>query len=599
MSRSVKKSVSDKTLIIVESPSKANKIQEYLGSDYIVTASKGHITDLIKGGPYNLGVDLNTFTPRYTVSPDKVNTLNELMNLAKQSKLILLSSDPDREGEAISWHLYERLKDVDVPIKRIVFNEITKAAIKKAVASPRDIDMDLVHAQEARRMLDRIVGFMASPFLMNCLKSKLSAGRVQSVVTKMIIDREKEIGSFLPEDYWNIHVSLSDGSDIFTCKYDTKITDQKTADSVKTSLESNNSFVVSEVVAKDEKRAPFAPLITSKLQQIMSKDYGFSADRTMKAAQELYENGYCTYIRTDSTRIGDDALDSVRDWLKNNNYDIPDKANVYQNKDSSQDAHECIRPTEIELKPDQNYEIIDADQKKVYEVIWKFFVSSQMKPAIYNTLKVTLHPQGNAKFKIKASGKALKYKGFLELLGIGDDSKIDIPMLNVGDIVNLHGKQPVKAEKKQTQPPPRFSEANLIKELVNKDIGRPATYAELLTKITGRNYVEKQGNIYHGTDLGKKICDILDSNFTFMDYNYTSEMEKKLDSIANKNLNYVEMLKSFYQEFKKELDNAYINNGGELCVRCGSYMAERTTKNGEKFFGCTAYPNCKFTKNIS
>jgi DNA topoisomerase-1 len=597
MAKNSKKSESDKTLIIVESPSKATKIQEYLGDDYIVVASKGHITDLVKNGAYNLGIDLNSFTPRYTISPDKVDIVDQLLSFAKQSKLILLSSDPDREGEAISWHLYERLKDTDIPIKRIVFNEITKAAIKKAINSPRDIDMDLVHAQEARRILDRIVGFMASPFLMNHFKSKLSAGRVQSVVTKMIIDREKEIDSFIPEDYWNIHVSLSNGSDNFSAKYDTRITDQKTANLVENALK-GNIFVVSEVVAKDEKRAPFPPLITSKLQQIMSKDHGFSADRTMKAAQALYESGYCTYLRTDSTRIGDDAMGSVRDWIKSNNYDLPKNPNVYQNKDSSQDAHECIRPTEIELLPNQNYEIIDPDQKKVYEVIWKFFVASQMNPAIYNTLKVTLHPKGNPSYKIKASGKALKYKGFLEILGIVDDSKIDIPLLNVGDELNLFGKSPVKVEKKQTQPTARYSEATLIKELVNKDIGRPATYAELLTKIVGRNYVEKQGNIYHGTELGKKICNILDSHFTFMDYNYTSLMEKKLDSIAGKNLNHIEMLKNFYQEFKKELDQAYIDDGGEICIKCGSPMLERSTRNGERFLGCSAYPSCKSTKNL-
>jgi len=589
---------SNKTLIIVESPSKAVKIQEYAGDDYVVVASKGHITDLIKGGTYNLGIDLNSFTPRYTISPDKINVVNELLSLAKESKMILLASDPDREGEAISWHLYERLKDMEVPIKRIVFNEITKSAIKKAINSPRDIDADLVHAQEARRILDRIVGFMASPFIMNHFKSKLSAGRVQSVVTRMIIDRENEISSFVPEDYWNVHVTLSDGTNNFVSKYDTKITDKKTADNVKSCFE-NEVFVVSEVIAKDEKKSPFPPLITSKLQQIMSKDHGFSADRTMKAAQELYENGYCTYIRTDSTRIGDDALDAVRSWLKTNNYDVPNKANVYSNKDSSQDAHECIRPTEIDLLPSQNYEIIDPDQKKVYEVIWKFFVASQMNPAIYNTLKVTLHPKNNINYKVRSSGKALKYEGFMKILGVTDDSKIDIPMLTVGDEVNLHGKQPIKVEKKQTQAAPRYSEANLIKELVNKDIGRPATYADLLTKITGRNYVEKQGNTYYGTDLGKKVCKILNSHFTFMDYNYTSLMEKKLDLIANKKLNHTEMLKSFYKEFKKELDEAYINNGSELCSQCGSPMIERSTKNKEKFLGCSLYPNCRSTKPIS
>lgn len=604
MVKNSKKSSSEnnkKTFIIVESPSKAVKIQEYLGDDYIVMASKGHIADLVKNGPYNLGIDLEKFIPRYSLMPDKIDLLGEMMSVAKECKEIIIFADGDREGESISWHLRERLKDMEVPIKRGIFNEITKSAIKKAVASPIDIDMPMVRAQESRRMLDRIVGFMASPFLRNHFNTNLSAGRVQSVVTKMVIDREKEINSFIPEDFWNIHVSLSNGTDNFVAKYDTRITDQQTADTVKSVFKGTGTpvvFEVSDVIAKDEKRSPYAPLITSKLQQVMSKAHGFSADRTMKAAQSLYENGYCTYIRTDSTRVSDEAMTMVRDWLSANNYDLPAAPNVYKNKDSSQDAHECIRPTEMDLDPNNNYEIIDPDQKKVYQTIWKFFVSSQMKPAIYNTLKVVLHPVGNPNYKVRASGKALKYKGFLEILGMNDDSKIDIPMLNVGDQLNLFGKTPVKVEKKQTQPPARFSEATLIDELDKKGIGRPATYAELLTKITNRNYVEKNGNTYYGTDLGKKICDILDSHFTFMNYNYTAEMEKKLDLIANQKMNHVDMLNDFYKSFKNELDKAYIADGIGLCPLCGASTVERTTKTGSKFVGCRLYPSCRWTKNI-
>ncbi|NDB86385.1 MAG: type I DNA topoisomerase, partial [Alphaproteobacteria bacterium] len=444
-------------------------------------------------------------------------------------------SDSDREGEAIAWHLQQRLLDTDIPIKRIVFNEITKKAIKEAVSKPRDIDINLVHSQEARRILDRIVGFMASPFLMNKYSTNLSAGRVQSVLTKMIIERDKEISSFIPEKYWNIHVTLSDGSQAFTAKYDTKITDVKTANTVGKLFEGNNNdskFVVTDIVAKEEKRPAPPPMITSRLQQIMSKDYGISSDRTMKAAQELYESGYCTYIRTDSTRISEDAVKEVRQWLQNNNYKVPSKENIYPNKDSAQDAHECIRPTELDLKPDQNYEIIDPDQKKVYEVIWKYFVASQMLPATYDTLKVTLELKNNSNFKVKASGKALTYKGFMDILGVNDDSKIDIPSLNIGDELSLTGDIPVKVEKKQTQPPPRFSEANLIKELVSKGIGRPSTYAELLSKVTGRNYVQKDGNMYYATDLGKEVTGLLNDFFSFMDYHYTSELEQKLDDIA-------------------------------------------------------------------
>lgn len=589
--------MSTKTLVIVESPSKAKKIQEYLGEEYIVTASKGHIVDLTKTGAYNLGINLENFQPRYSIIPDKIRVVDELLSLCKKSKLVLIASDPDREGMAISWHIFERLKDTEVPIKRIIFNEITKKAIKKAVESPVEIDMDLVHAQEARRMLDRIVGFMTSPFLMTSMKEKLSAGRVQSVVSKMIIDRENDISTFVPEEFWNISATVTDGTTPFTVKYDKKILSEDLAKEVHLKA-MKSTFTVTEVISKEEKRPLLPPLITSKLQQIMSKDHSFSADRTMKAAQELYESGYCTYIRTDSVRANDDAVKEVREWLKNSNYDIPKKENSFENKDASQDAHECIRPTEIELSPTENYEIIDPDQKKVYEVIWRYFVASQMNPAIYDTVKVTLSCDSDPSLKFKCSGKCLKYKGALEILNIEDDSKIDIPNLSVGDQLFLSGKKSVVTEKKKTQPPARYSEANLIKELVNKEIGRPATYAELLTKITARNYVEKQGNVYHGTDLGKKVSENLSKYFSFMDYNYTSKMEKKLDEIANKKMDHVEMLKDFYSNFKKELDTAYIQSGCHLCEKCGSPMSERKSKSGSSFLGCTAYPNCRFTKEV-
>lgn len=593
--------MSKKTLIIVESPSKAKKIQEYIGNEYIVVASKGHITDLAKNGKFNIGVDLDNFTPRYTLMEDKVSTLNSIMGYCKNCNMILLASDPDREGESIAWHLSERLKDNSIPIKRITFNEITKKAIKKSLKEVKDIDLDLVHAQEARRILDRIVGFMASPFLKNKFNTNLSAGRVQSVITKMIVEREREIENFVPEDYWNIHVSLTNGKENFAVKYDSKITNQQVANLVKKKFEGNNNdtiLVVCDVIEKEERKSPYPPMITSKLQQIMSKDYGMSADSTMKAAQELYENGYVTYIRTDSTRINDDAVDEVRKWLTTNNYAIPSKGQQYPNKDASQDAHECIRPTEIELLPHDNYEIIDQDQKKVYEVIWKYFVASQMNPAIYQTLKVTMHIKNDPNFKAKVSGKALKEKGFLEIIGTNDSDKIDLPALKLNDELSLYGASPVKSEKKQTQPPARYSEANLIKELVNKDIGRPATYAELLTKISSRNYVEKSGNIFHATDLGKKITEILNNHFSFMDYDYTSNMEKELDNIANKKTNHVEMLKNFYKDFKNQLDSAYINNGTKLCDKCGSAMVVKKSKAGSEFYGCIQYPYCRETKQL-
>lgn len=589
-----------KTLVIVESPSKASKIQNYLGKDFIVMASKGHITDLAKGGKYGLGVDLNNgFKPHYVLMDDKLDILDKLLAAAKHVDQIFVASDPDREGEAIAWHLADRLDGVNKPIKRMVFNEIKKDKLQKAVKDVRDIDMNLFHAQEARRILDRLVGFMASPFLMNFFGPKLSAGRVQSVVTRMVVDREREIEAFIPEEFWTIQVCLSnDSKNSFMTKYSGKLTDQVSANNVKAKLSpSNGEYIVSEVISEEEKRYPQPPLVTSTLQRIMSKDYNFDAARTMKAAQGLYESGYCTYIRTDSVRVGDDALTDVRQWISDNGHVLMKKPYLYKNKDAAQDAHECIRPSDLSLDPNNQMAIIDPDEKLVYEIIWKYFIASQMAPAVYNTLKITAHVTNDKSAEVKASGKALKSSGYLDVLGITDDSKIDIPNLNVGDKLSLFGKIPVRLEKKQTQPPPRFSEDKLIKELVNRNIGRPATYADLLSKITNRLYVEKKGNVYHATDLGKKITDVLIEFFTFMGYDYTAKMEHQLDEIEHGKINHIDMLNKFFPHFKQEIDKAYISRGGTLCDKCKSPMAIRTAKaDGSKFLACSAYPKCKNTK---
>jgi len=587
-----------KTLVIVESPAKAHKIQDILGKDYIVMASKGHITDLAKGGRFGLGVDIeNDFRPRYVLMEDKIETLDALLAASKKVDRILVASDPDREGEAIAWHLAARLADTGKPIKRMVFNKIKKDVLQKSLKEIRDIDLNLFHSQEARRILDRLVGFMASPFLMNFFGPKLSAGRVQSVVTRMVIDREREIESFVPEDYWTIQTKLTTAKgESFVAKYAGKLTNQADADTAKASLDTKD-YVISEVLASEEKRSPQAPLVTSTLQRIMSKTYGFDAERTMKAAQSLYEGGYVSYIRTDSVRVGDEDIEAVRSWLKTNKYATPSKPNAFKNKDAVQDAHECIHPTDLDLVPGKQYAIIDPDEVIVYETIWKSFVASQMTPAVYDTLSVTAHPKGNAKCKVKAGGKALKDKGYLEMFGVDDGEGINIPAVSVGDAVTLTGKGALKMEKKSTQPPPRFSEDKLIKELVNRNIGRPATYAELLSKITARTYVEKKGNVYHATDLGKKITDELSQYFTFMDYNYTAKMEHQLDEIESGKVNHIDMLKKFFPEFKKELDKAYLGHGGLLCDQCGSPMATRTAKaDGSKFLACSSFPKCRNTK---
>lgn len=587
-----------KTLVIVESPAKGRKLQDLLGKDYVVMASIGHITELGKGGHLGIGVDVeNNFKPRYVLSDDKIEVMDELMAAAKKVDRIIVASDPDREGEAIAWHLSERLSDIGKPIQRMVFKKIRKDVIQKSLKELRDIDMDLFHSQEARRILDRIVGFMASPFLMNFFGPKLSAGRVQSVVTRMVIDREREIESFIPEDFWTIQTKLTSASnESFVAKYINRITTQADADAAKTALDVKD-YVISEVLAAEEKKNPAAPLVTSTLQRLMSKTHGFDAERTMKAAQTLYESGYVSYIRTDSVRVSDEETEALRNWLKANKYAVPAKPHSFKNKDAAQDAHECIHPTDLDLVPGQNHEIITLDEKLVYEMIWKSFIASQMTPAVYDTLSVTAHPRNNPKFKVKSSGKALKDKGYLQMFGVDDGEGINIPQLKVGDTVSLTGKGALKVEKKSTQPPPRYSEDKLIKELDQRNIGRPATYADLLSKICARNYVEKKGNVFHATDLGKKITDELTQYFTFMDYDYTAKMEHQLDEIESGKVNHIDMLKKFFPEFKGELDKAYLGHGGTLCPKCGSPMSLRNSKNG-KFLGCSAYPKCRHTVQV-
>ena len=587
-----------KTLVIVESPAKCHKIQEYLGVNYIVAASIGHITELAKGGKHGIGVDIeNKFKPHYVISDDKIDVVDNLMKLAKECSLILLAMDDDREGASIAWHVMTRLTDVGTPFKRVVFNEIKKSVILKAIQNPTDIDMRIVHAQEARRILDRLVGFTASPFLMNFFGDHLSAGRVQSVVTRLVVDREQEIKNFIPETFWTIQVKLNNGKDSFITKYVGKISDQITANKIKTTLNSIN-YTISDVVALEEKKFPQAPLVTSTLQRIMSKQHNLSVDRTMKAAQTLYESGYCTYIRTDSIRVGDEALTDVRQWISDKKYELPKKAYIYKNKEAAQDAHECIRPSDITLLPWDNYAIIDPDEKLVYETIWKHFVASQMMPAVYNTLAVTANPTNSVDTKVKATGKALKIKGYLEVLGVIDDSSIDIPNLIVWQIVQLDlNKGAIKLEKKQTQPPPRYSEDKQIKELVNKNIGRPSTFADLLNKVATRDYVEKIGSVYHAKPLGNTITDVLVKNFTFMDYNFTSNLEKLLDDIAEGKIDYIDVLSKFWASYSNELYKAYsvYDTSKIICDKCQNVMVKRTGKFGN-FYSCVN-PSCKTILN--
>lgn len=595
-----------KTLVIVESPAKGKKIEGYLGKNFKVMATKGHIADLSKGGSHNLGVDIeNGFKPRYALMEDKKDLVDELLEEASESDAIWVASDPDREGEAIAWHLASKLAKCGKEIKRVEFHEITKSGIANGVKKPRELNESLFRAQEARRILDRIVGFMASPFLMNFFGSNLSAGRVQSVVTRMIVDREREIEDFKPETYFNIKACVSkNGKDSFWVKLaNEKVTDQEQADAIKTLIYGvendsiNWGFNVTKVDAAEELKNAPPPMITSQLQKVMSKEFGMKPDVTMKMAQSLYENGHVTYIRTDSVRADPEAIKNLREYLTQQHLPLSKNVNVFKTKDSAQDAHECIRPTDLTLNPDSQE--LAGDEKLVYDVIWKYFVASQMEAAVFNTLKVTVKPRGvNPPLLLKASGKALKSKGYLEILNDVEDSKIEIPNLHEGDKVFLHGKNPIIIEKKSTQPPSRFTNASMIDLLEKKGIGRPATYAEVLSKIAARNYVELDGNSFRATPLGKQVTDALTKFFSFMEYNYTAELEKKLDLIENGKQNHVAMLEEFFKPFKEELDKAYVFNGSEICDKCKSPMKMRQGKNGDQFLGCSAYPKCYNTKSV-
>jgi DNA topoisomerase I len=587
-----------KTLIIVESPTKAKKIAEYLpAEEYIVVSCRGHITDLGKGSRHGLGVDLkNNFSPKYILLDDQVKTLEMLVENANLCDQILLFTDPDREGEAISWHLKSRLEDLGKPIKRGEFHELTKKALLSAIKNVREINLPLFYAQETRRILDRLVGFMTSPFLTSSFGTSLSAGRVQSVLTKMVVDREREIEQFKPEEFWNIFGSfVNKDNKNFTAKYDKKVLSQTDAEKIKEEISSSNDCFVSEVISADEKKKPNAPLITSKLQQVLSSSFGISAERTMKAAQSLYENGLISYMRTDSTRVSDEALSEARSFLREKGYSVPKSAVKYKNKDAAQDAHECIRPTDPANEP--NTLSLFGDEKTVYTVIYQCFLASQMEPAIYKTLKISISSKSYPNHIFKVSGKALKSAGFLAMMGVSADGKeIDLPLLKKGETLSLFGSEPIKLEQKWTQPPSRFSEGNLIKALEKKNIGRPATYAELLSKITVRDYVLKENNIYYPTDLGKKVTDELSKYFSFMDYNYTSQMEIKLDEIADGKNNKLAVLSSFFAPFQKELNKAYKEHGAESCPLCSAPMIMR--QGVTKFLGCSLFPSCRFSKSI-
>jgi DNA topoisomerase-1 len=578
-----------KKLVIIESPGKIEKISSLLGDDYTVIASVGHITELAKGGHHGIGVDIeNQFKPKYVLMQDKVKVLNNILNEAKTHDSIILLCDPDREGISIAWHIKQKLSGIDKDIKSTTTDKLTKEGLKKAFENLGDININVVRAQEARRVLDRIVGFVASPYLINTQKSNLSAGRVQSVTVRLIVDKEREIEAFVPETFYTIDLTLKKDTE-FKAVYPKKLRDKKEADRIYNILK-DDSFIVSDIIDDFEYKAPSAPMITSTLQQTMSNLHGFDADRTMKAAQSLYEGGYVTYIRTDCPDISEEALTDVRDYLKNNNYKIPAKPNKYKSKESAQEAHECIRPTYLNNDLTSSFCNVDEDQKKVYDVIWKYFVASQALPAKYSIRKVSFQSKKDNSIVIKSSGKCLVEANFLDILQVQDNSKIEIPFLSLNEEINLANPNSVILEKKKTQAPARYNLSKLLKELENRGIGRPSTYADLLSKIESRNYVEKKGNVYYPTDLGKKITDLLTENFSFMDYEFTAKVEEELDQIAAGKVTYLEMMERFYPLFSSEIKKAYKKSNLPLCTKCDSPLV--ASKDGSSTF-CSNYKKCK------
>lgn len=609
-----------KKLVIVESPSKAGTIKNYLGSDYSVVSSLGHIRDLPKS---KLGVEIeNDFKPDYINIRGKGTLINQLKKEAANASVVYLATDPDREGEAISWHLATALNLPPEKAERVTFNEITKNVIKEAIKHPRSIDMDLVNAQQARRILDRIVGYKLSPFLWKKIRSGLSAGRVQSAVTKIIVDRENEIRAFKPEEYWTISADLkTDKNEKFTANFFSKEDDAKKA-TVSTKEEADaiiaasekSDFTVKTVKNQRKQKNPLPPFITSSLQQDAARKLNFQASRTMRVAQELYEGislgsgrgttGLITYMRTDSTRVSDSALDSARKYIteKFGEDFVPEKPRIFKSRAGAQDAHEAIRPTHPEFVPEDIEKRLSPDQFKLYKLIWSRFIASQMAPATIDTVTADILSGGNI-FRI--NGSTVLFNGYLAVYSDMDKTKEDkLPELTEGQKLTL---EKLISEQHFTEPPARYNEASLVKYLEEKGIGRPSTYATIITTIIGREYVERDGKALKPTNLGEVTTELMSEKFPeIVDSAFTADMETKLDEIENGKAEMNSVLRDFYSGFEKELQSASSDSErikipdvktDIICEKCGATMVIKTGRFG-KFAACPNYPECKNTKPL-
>ncbi|MGE6525760.1 type I DNA topoisomerase [Bacillus safensis] len=607
-------------LVIVESPAKAKTIERYLGKKYKVKASMGHVRDLPKS---QLGVDTeHDFEPRYITIRGKGPVLKELKTAAKKAKKVFLAADPDREGEAIAWHLAHSL-DLDLSSDcRVVFNEITKDAIKDSFKHPRMIDMDLVDAQQARRILDRLVGYKISPILWKKVKKGLSAGRVQSVALRLIIDRENEINEFKPEEYWTIDGTFLKGKESFEASFfglNGKKHPLKTKEDVKEILSKlkGNKFSVEKVTKKERKRNPAVPFTTSTLQQEAARKLNFRAKKTMMIAQQLYEGidlgkegtvGLITYMRTDSTRISNTAIEEVSafiDQTYGKNFLNTTKRTAKKNE-NAQDAHEAIRPTSTLRKPADVKHVLSRDQLRLYKLIWERFVASQMAPAVLDTMSVDLDHNG---LTFRANGSKVKFPGFMKVYVEGKDDQLEekdkmLPDLKEGDTVLSKDIEP---EQHFTQPPPRYTEARLVKTLEELGIGRPSTYAPTLDTIQKRGYVALDNKRFTPTELGEIVLNLIIEFFPeIINVEFTAKMEKELDSVEEGTIEWVRIIDSFYQDFAKRVEKAEAEMqeveiepeyAGVDCEECGHPMVYKMGRYG-KFMACSNFPDCRNTKPI-
>ena len=608
-------------LVIVESPAKAKTIQKYLGEDYNVIASMGHIRDLPKA---QMGVDIeDNFKPRYINIPGKSKLIRELKTAAAESEMVYLATDPDREGEAISWHLAHILKLDTAQQNRVTFGEITKKGVAEGMQNKRTIDEDLINAQQARRILDRIVGYKLSPFLWEKIKGGLSAGRVQSVAVKLVVDRHREIESFIPQEYWNIDAVLAAGAKKFKARYYGTNGEKITVDNEQQAMEIKASseempFEISKITKGNRKRLPAPPFITSSLQQEASRRLGFTASRTMRAAQTLYEGvevtgygqlGLITYMRTDSLRVSDEAIFAAKAYIKNlfgEKY-VPDYKRTYKQKNNAQDAHEAIRPTNVNITPDVAAASLSGDILKLYKLIWERFVASQMADCLQETVAVDISC-GNHLYK--ANGYTVLFDGFTALYEEQTDEKKEketaLPPLEEDTKLKL---KEIEAAQKFTQPPSEYTEASLIKALEENGIGRPSTYAPIIYTITEKAYVERDGKKLVPTALGTTINDLLEAQFSnIVNVKFSADMETSLDEIEEGKKEWTTVLGDFYQDFRADLEKAQADMEGkkvkvpdelsdEICEMCGKPMVIKTGKFG-KFLACSGFPDCKNTKRI-